>query len=179
MNTLLAAIKKDPGPIPELKPPQGAIPFDLPEHLIFGGLLAVAVLTLVIGRIVQLRRPRVLPPPELPIAIARRELAAVTNDAPLAACTGIVRRYVLAAFHLGPEGLTGEEVCAAYAGHPAADEDSLAALREFLIGSDLTRFAPISGEESAKDCVCRAFVVLELLEARRTAAQPPPLPVLA
>jgi hypothetical protein len=179
MNTLLAALKKDPGPIPELKPPQGAIPFDLPEHLIFGGLLGVAVLMLVIGRIVQLRRPRVLPPPELPIAVARRELAAVTNDAPLATCTGIVRRYVLAAFDLGPEGLTGEEVCAAYAGHPAADEDSLGVLRDFLAGSDLQRFAPICGEENAKDCICRAFVVLELLEARRTAAQPPPLPVLA
>jgi hypothetical protein len=179
MTAMLAAIKKDPGPIPDLKPPQGAIPFELPEHLVFGSLLAVAVLSLVIGRLVQLRRPRVEPPPEPAIARARRELTAVTEDAPLAACTGIVRRYVLAAFDLGPDGLTGEEVCAAYAGHPAANEDSLGALRDFLVGSDLARFAPDVGGASAKDCVCRAFVVLELLEARRRAALPPPLPVPA
>jgi len=179
MKTFLGAIKKDPGPIPDLKPPHGTIPFDLPEHLVFNGALIVAILALVVGRIVQLRRPRVVPPPELPIAIARRELAVVTDEAPLAACTQIVRRYALAAFDLGPEGLTSEEVSARYAEHPAADEDSFKVLRDFLSGSDLARFAPIATEENAKDCVCRAFVVLEILESRRAAAQPPPLPVPA
>jgi hypothetical protein len=179
MKTFLGAIKKDPGPIPDLKPAHGKIPFDVPEHLVFNAALVVALLALVIGRIVQLRRPRIVPPPEPPIAIARRELATVTDDAPLAACTQIVRRYTLAAFDLGPEGRTSEEVCAQFAEHPAADEDSLGALRDFLTGSDLARFAPITAEMNAQECIGKTTAILAMLEARRAASQPPPLPVLA
>jgi hypothetical protein len=178
--TTWAAIKKDEGPIPDLRPPKKTIPFDLPEGAIFLGTLAFAFGALVLGRVF---RRNVLPPPlppEPPAVWSRRALGQVNLDAPaadaLAEISQIVRRYVRSAFHLGPDAATTAEICANFAAHPQADNESGVALREFLAASDVAQFAPAHAAPTAKETAEKALSLIEQLDARFSVVRPPPLP---
>jgi hypothetical protein len=174
-----AAIKKDEGPIPDLRPPRSSIRFEMPEKAILQGAVALAFLTLIAGRLLH-RRP---PPPPLvlaPIDTALTELDALPPDAGPAAIeqlSGIIRRYVREAFLTEPEGATTAELCEAYAAHPQADAESSNALEAFLCACDLERFAPGPHHEP-HDLVAEARPLLALLENRRRHVNPPPLPVI-
>lgn len=172
---VLAAIKKAEGPIPDLRPPKDHIAIDIPEAAILNGAILLAFLVLIVGRIVQLRKP--LPPPvvEPPASVARRALQGVGGPNLIADCAHIVRRYLHDQFGVGPEGATTRELCAAYALHPASQTDALAALTAYLSESDLALFAPAEAP-FAETCVSRALEVIDRLEVR-SPVMPPPLPV--
>lgn len=172
-----AAIKKDEGPIPDLRPPKGRIAFDLPETAILNGAVLFAFAVLIIGRIIHARKPVPPKPVEPPLVLARRALAAAGGPTIIADCEQVVRRYVFNAFGVGWEGATSSELCAAFAAHPLADAESLAALDGYLSDSDLARFASHEAEQLAATCVSRALALVEQLEARRIVAEPPPLAV--
>lgn len=173
----LAAIKKSEGPIPDLRPAKGHITFDVPESAILNGALIFAFAVLIIGRVIQSRRP--LPPRQVepPIVLARRALESACGPTIVADCEQIVRRYLFKAFGIGPEGATASELCAAFAAHPSVSADSLAALRGYLAGNELARFAPHDAPDITTACVEQALELVGQLEARRICAEPPPLPV--
>lgn len=175
--TSFAAIKKDEGPIPDLRPPKGRIAFDTPETAILNGAVLFAFVVLVIGRIIHARKPVPPKPVEPPIVLARRALEAANGPTIIADCEQIVRRYVFNAFGAGWEGATSNELCANFASDPRVDGDTHAAFAAFLGECDLARFAAHETERIAATCVSRALALVEQLEARRTVAEPPPLPV--
>ena len=177
MNAFIAVIQKAPEPIPDLRPPKGEITTQFPEKLFFGSALLFSLLVLIIGRIIQLRRPPPAASSHSPIADFRQEMASIANAGgdPLDRAIHAVRRYVCNAFDIGSDGMTNEELVAEFAEHPLAHAESISALQEFLIGNDLLRFAPLPGE--SQDALQRASELVEQLEARRIAALPPPLPI--
>lgn len=176
--SVFAAIKKAEGPITDLRPPKDRINFDLPESAILNGALIFAFLVLIVGRILHARRP---PPPiviEPAIQLALRALEVAAGPTIVEDTVQIVRRYLFNAFGIGPEGATTTELCAAFAAHPHADGESLDALETYFAESDLARFAPLEEPQIAATCVSRARTLIEKLEARRIAAEPPPLAVV-
>lgn len=172
---VLGAIKKAEGPIPDLRPPKGHIAVDLPEAAILNGAILLAFLMLIVGRIVQLRKP--VPPPvmEPPASVARRALQAAGGPNVITDCAQIVRCYLHDKFGIGPKGATTRELCAAYALHPAAQIAALAALTAYLSETDLALFAPAEAP-FAETCVSRALEVIDRLEVRPP-VMPPPLPI--
>jgi hypothetical protein len=184
-----AALQKDPGPIPPLKPAKGKIALDIPENTILRSALGLAVLLLVAGRIVQMRRPKIVPPALPAIVQARLALeAAATDD--LEASSHVVRRYLLDTFPIGDEGSTAEELSERLAQQPLGSVHAAQDVREFLVGAEHARFAPGFAQEFSAGCTSRARALIEEIEAARTpppeaapvastayvAAVPPPLP---
>lgn len=174
----LAAIKKAEGPIPELKPPMGPLPFEVPESAIFAGALGLAFAVLIAGRVLQSRRP----PPPLPVpqpfAKARASLAQVSDPDALQECGRILRRYLEEGYGIGPEGATAGELSAQFTAHAASDPESASALDSFLNEVELARFTPAGAPMPAGSCVNRTLELLTVLERRRKAAQYPALPVV-
>ncbi|MEQ1860914.1 MAG: hypothetical protein ABMA13_13345 [Chthoniobacteraceae bacterium] len=175
--SVFAAIKKAEGPIPELRPPKGEIAFDIPEGAILNAALIFAFVVLLVGRFIHMRRPAPPLPIEPPIHVARRELEAVSGPSALEECARIVRRYVLDAYGLGPEGATAAELAAQFAAHRFAITDLTIALETFLADCDRARFAPEDAEHLAETCTGRALALVEALDQRRRTAEPAPLPV--
>jgi hypothetical protein len=174
-----AALQKDPGPIPPLRPPKGRIALDIPERTILRGSLGFALLVLVAGRVMYMRRPKIVPP-ELP-AIVRARLALEAAPAgDIAAASHGVRQYLIATFPLGDEGATADELSERFAQQPPASLQSAQAVREFLVGAEHARFAPVFAQEFAEGCVERARELVEEIEAARVGVpvpqSPPPLP---
>jgi hypothetical protein len=174
---VVAGIKKDPGPIPDLHPPRNEIAVDLPEKAILIGILAVAFAVLILGRVFR-RTPMISSlPPEHPASIARHALAGLTpNSTPQAVattCAQALRDYTRTAFALGDEALTTSEFCARFATHPLADSNSTQALQTFLTDCERAQFAPASAQLDPQT-VERAHAMIELLEHQRTpsVAQP-------
>jgi hypothetical protein len=175
-----AAIKKDEGPIPDLRPPRGSIPFQVPERTILQSVVVLAFLALAAGRL--LHRRHAAPPPLVipPIELALRDLDAIPPDAGecnIQQISEIVRRYIREVFLPGTDGATTSEICEAYAAHPQADAESSAALHGFLSGCDLHRFAPRLSA-GPDDAAAEARQILALLEDRRRFVNPPPLQVI-
>jgi hypothetical protein len=177
MSIFLAAIQKAPDPIPDLRPPKGEINTNFPETMFFGAALLFSLVVLIFGRILHVRRPRLIGSTRSPIANFRRELAAIANSGsdPLDRSIHAVRNYVCDAFDVGSNGMTNEELIAEFREHSLAREESVVALHDFLVGNDLLRFAPLAG--TSEDVLQRATELVEQLESRRVAALPPPLPV--
>ena len=178
MIATIAAIQKAPEPIPKLRPPKGEITTNFPETVFFGSTLLFALLVLIAGRIGQVRATTVMTPTDSPIAAFRRRLAQIRQGSrdPLAESIHAVRRYVCDAYEIGSEGLTNEELLIELGDHPPASEETMAALREFLVRNDLLRFSPLNA--NTQNPVERASELVEGLEVRRMAAtRPPPLPV--
>jgi hypothetical protein len=177
MNTQLAAIQKAPEPIPDLRPPRGEIQTSFPEALFFTSALLFSLVVLIVGRLFHVRREPSALPEYSPVARFRSDLAhiAKSGEDSLAGSIRAVRRYLQDAFEIGTDGATNEEFVAEFAAHPLAQEESVLALHEFLVGSDLLRFAPLPG--GPDDPILRASELVDHLELRRASAAPPPLPV--
>jgi hypothetical protein len=178
-----AALQKDPGPIPPLRPPKGRIALDIPERTILRGSLGFALLVLVTGRVFQLRRPKVIPPALPAIVQARLALeAAPAGD--IASASHAVRRYLIETFPVGDDGATADELAERYARQPLACLKSAQAVREFLVGAEHARFAPVFAQEFAEGCTERARALVEEIEAARvntpleesSLPMPPPSP---
>jgi hypothetical protein len=178
----VAAIKKDPGPIPELNPPREQIAIDVPEKVILGGVILVGFAVLLLGRL--LHRPKIIPPlpPEHPAVIARRNLSLIQpNWPPALAATeaaGAVRGYLRAAFGLGEEELTTSEIGARFEAHFLANPGVASDVHEFLRECDAVQFGPGS-DATAESLTERAFALIVELEQQRVplTSQTPPLPV--
>jgi len=180
--SFVAAIKVDPGPIPELKPPKNEIGAELPEQAVMGAVIFVAFGVLILGRL--LHRPKmVVPvPPEHPTSAVRRVLAQITPNSPPAPAAAEIahafRDYLRVAFGLGVEELTTLELSDRFGAHRLANADTAATVQQFLRDCDALQFAP-SDEASIASIVARAWPLIEELDRQRTplAASPPPLPV--
>ena len=161
-----AALQKDPGPIQPLRPPKGKIALDIPERTILRGSLGFALLVLVAGRVILLRRPKTIPPALPAIVQARLALeAAPAGD--IAGASHAVRRYLIETFPLGDEGATADELAERFAQQPLASLESAQAVREFLVGAEHARFAPVFAQEFAGGCIDRALALVEEIEAAR------------
>jgi hypothetical protein len=180
--TIFAAIKKDPGPIPDLKPPRDPIAVDVPEKVILAGMILLGFGVLILGRLFH--RPRVIAPlpPEHPAAAARRVLAQIQPDSPLsfaaAEAARAVRGYLRAAFSLGEEELTTKEISDRFEAHHLANPSVAAEVHEFLRECDAAQFGPGSNT-TAEAVSARAFALIVELERQRSAPalMPSSLPV--
>ena len=182
MNGVVGAIKKDPGPIPELNPPRKEMAAESADKLILGAVLLVAFGVLILGRIFQRRRVPIALPPEHPVAAARRLLSQIPSDTPpveaASEAARAVREYVRTAFALGSESLTTTEVCQRFADHSLTDSNTTSVLHSFLADCDRVQFAP-AGIAPPSAFTARAWTLIDELERQRGAVEPvpPPLPV--
>lgn len=180
--TFVGAIKADPGPIPDLKPPKQEIDAGIPERAIMAGVIVLAFAVLILGRI--FRRPKMVAPlpPEHPAAAVRRVLSQMTpNGSPAAEAAEVahaVRDYLRTAFGLGEEELTTLELSDRFGAHRLASADLAVSVQQFLRDCDAMQFAP-AGDARVASIVDRATSLIDELEGQRTppASPPPPLPV--
>lgn len=168
-----AAIKLDPGPIPELRPPREELPPaverkhpDLLPWFIATGIIAVVAAALA-------ARPRKLPPPPTPpYTIARRRLEELNGvTATPVAISAIFREYLLDAFHIPARGATPDELLGWLSAHPRWDTQMSSEASALLEACDLAKFSPTPPEthpvaiEQTRNLIAR-------IEGKRTSGQP-------
>lgn len=168
-----AAIKRDPGPIPELRPPRGEVSAsvekkeDLRPWFIGVGILAV------LAAIVA-SRPKKLPPAPLPPYVqARKQLE--TLDAATAtplAISQVLRSYLLDAFHIPARGATSAELLQWLSAHPRWDTQLAAETEAFLDSCDEAKFAPAPPAEHPATTE-KALALIARVEGRRVAQTVP------
>lgn len=168
MRPLLAGIKQADGPIPDLRPPKGKIPVEVPEAAVMIGTLVVAFGSLILGRLLRRGRAPVALAPELPAALARRELGAVQPDDAPDECARILRAYLSAAWQVQLVGATTSEVCSQLGSHPLADSELISALARYFGESEIARFAQQGSPEYAARCIAEGYQLIDALEARRS-----------
>jgi hypothetical protein len=179
--SFVAAIKADPGPIPELKPPKKELAAELPEQAIMGAVIFAAFAVLFLGRIFH--RPKVAAPapPEHPAIAVRRVLAQIGPDSPPALAAAELacafRNYLRVAFGLGEEELTTLELSDRFGAHRVAQTGLAETVREFLRECNALQFAP-AADVPLERLVANAWSLLDALERQRSspATMPPPLP---
>jgi hypothetical protein len=178
---LIAAIKADPGPIPDLKPPKKELGAELPEQAILGAVVCLAFAVLLLGRVFH--KPKVIAPvpPEHPAAAVRRVLAEMgPNSSPAAAAAELAhafRNYLRVAYGLGEEELTTLELSDRFGAHRLSGDGTAEAVGQFLRECNVLQFAP-PGDTPLEPLTTRAFSLLDELERQRSspAVMPPPLP---
>lgn len=168
---VLAIIKKDPGPIPELKEPRGSIEAPSPDRIILSTALILAFIVLFLGRLLRGKPMNPPPLPEPIDATFRRQMANLTllGNSPeaAAAASRAVRRYVQATYALGPGELTAWELCEQFRLQPGVDEVLHASLFDFLKECEVSRFAPDGAAGGTFEPVPRALEFFERLQTTR------------
>lgn len=180
---LIAGIKVDPGPIPDLKPPKRELGAELPERGVMAAVIFLAFAILMLGR--WLHRPKVAAsvPPEHPASAVRRALSEIVpNDPPATTAAKIAyafRNYLRASFGLGEEELTALELSDRFGAHRLASEEATTKVRQFLRDCNSVQFAP-SSDASLVSLVERAWPLIDELEQQRMppVAAPPSLPAV-
>jgi Domain of unknown function (DUF4381) len=172
MDVVFAALTAAPEPIPDLKPPRGAIPTPFGETYAVWIAIAVVLGTLLSWLFIRhLRRPKLTAIPT-PAEIARQELAALRgkDDAGQIVAEGarVLRRYLIARFRLSGPGLTADEIVV----RVGTDELLTGELHSFLSHCDVVNFAPAALAPPADAVIGDAERLIEAVE-RQT---PPPLP---
>lgn len=138
-----AAITKDPGPIPDLRPPRAELPpsvetkRDLRPWFIGTGI--IAVLAAVLASI-----PRKQPAaPTPPYVIARRKLDAMGASTPQPdELVRVLREYLLEAFSIPARGATTAELIHWLSAHPRWDTQLEAETTGILTSCDEAKFSP-------------------------------------
>lgn len=138
-----AAITKDPGPIPELRPPRTELPpsvetkRDLRPWFIGTGI--IAVLAAVLASIPRKQSP----PPPPPYVIARRKLDAMSaSTAQPDELVRILREYLLDAFNIPARGATTAELIHWLSAHPRWDTQLEAETTGLLDSCEEAKFSP-------------------------------------
>ena len=163
----VAAIKRDPGPIPELRPPRGEVSAsvekkdDFRPWFIGAGILAVLAAFLA-------SRPKKLPPPPLPPYVnARKQLESLeaATATPLA-ISKVLRTYLLDAFQIPARGATSAELLQWLSAHPNWDTQLAADTGAFLDSCDEAKFAPAPPAEHPAT-IDKALALIARIEGRR------------
>ena len=167
-----AAIKLDPGPIPELRPPREELPpaaerkqRDLLPWFIGTGIIAVIAAALA-------ARPRKLPPlPTPPYTIARRRLEELTGiTATPVAISAILRDYLLDAFRIPARGATPGELIGWLSAHPRWDTQMSSEASALLEACDVAKFSPTPPENHPVE-VEQTRTLIARIEGKRTSGQ--------
>ena len=162
-----AAIKRDPGPIPELRPPRGEVSAsvekkeDLRPWFIGAGVLAV------LAAIFATLPKKVPPPPVPPYVNARKQLE--TLDAATAtplAISKVVRNYLLDAFQIPARGATSAELLQWLSAHPKWDTQLASDTGAFLDSCDEAKFAP-APPPGHPATIEKALALIARIEGRR------------
>ena len=162
-----AAIKRDPGPIPELRPPRGEVPAsvekkeDLRPWFIGAGILAVLAAILA-------SRPKKLPPAPLPPYVnARKQLETLdSSTATPLAISKVVRIYLLDAFQIPARGATSAELLQWLSAHPKWDTQLASDTDAFLDSCDEAKFAP-APPPGHPATIEKALALIARIEGRR------------
>lgn len=138
-----AAITKDPGPIPELRPPRAELPpsvetkRDLRPWFIGTGI--IAVLAAVFASIPRKQSP----PPPPAYVIARRKLDPLSASAPQPdELVRVLREYLLEAFNIPARGATTAELIHWLSAHPRWDTHLEVETTGLLNSCDEAKFSP-------------------------------------
>lgn len=170
---MFAAIKLDPGPIPELRPPREELPpaaerkqRDLLPWFIGTGIIAVVAAVLA-------ARPRKLPPlPTPPYTIARRRLEELTGTtATPVAISAIFREYLLDAFRIPARGATPGELIEWLSAYPRWDTQMTSEASALLEACDVAKFSPRPPEEHPA-IIEQTRNLIARIEGKRTSGQP-------
>lgn len=164
-----AAITKDPGPIPELRPIRDALPplaeekkRDLLPWFIGAGIFAI------LAAMVASRPKKQGPPPPPAYVTARKELEGMSaaTATPLAVST-VLRNYMLAAFHIPARGATTAELLQWVSAHPSWDTQLGTETAALLDACDEAKFAPNPAPQDAASTE-RVLALIARIEGRRT-----------
>lgn len=170
----------DPNAIPPLRPPHAELPPSFWEQYGLWTILCGGVLLLALGAAVWLfmrPRPAVPVPPE---ETARRALEPLHHQpedgALLSHVSQVLRRYIVAAFHLPPEELTTTEFCRLIASEGRLGRELASAVADFLRQCDQRKFSPpVPGPPLS--AVAHSLKLIEQSQARLAslaAPAPPP-----
>jgi len=179
-SPFLAAIKVDPGPIPDLKPPKSEIADQLPEKTIMAGVILMAFAALLLGRAFHRRKIAPVPPPPHPATVVRRRLSEIVPNSPPGAAAAEIahamREYLRTAFGLGEEELTTLELSDRFGAHRLANAEMATKVKQFLHDCNALQFAR-AGEAPLTSLMECAWSLLDELEHHRvpSAGTPPPL----
>ena len=163
-----AAITKDPGPIPELRPIRDALPplaeekkRDLLPWFIGAGIFAI------LAAMVASRPKKSGPPPPPAYVTARKELESMSGAAitPLVVST-VLRNYLLSAFHIPARGATTAELLQWLSAHPSWDTQLGNETAALLDACDEAKFAPnpVSQVSTSTE---RVLALIARIEGRR------------
>ena len=167
-----AAIKLDPGPIPELRPMRETLPpaaeqkqRDLLPWFIGTGIIAV------LAAMIASRPPKLTPPPTPPYTIARRRLEALngTSATPVA-ISAIFREYLLDAFHIPARGATAAELIGWLSAHPRWDTKLVCETATLLEACEVAKFSPTPPEDHPS-VIEEVRGLLARIEGKRTSGQ--------
>ncbi len=167
-----------PDEIPPLSPPLPEMAPTLWAQ--YGWLLWILVplLLVLVGAIVWLAvrpgKPPVLPTPAAQAQVTLRALLSQPETgAVLSQVSQALRRYLINAFWLSPLEMTTHDFCILVGGSGKIGPVLASSVAEFLQTLDQRRFAP-AAVRSPLGAVGRALELIELAEARRRIALPPP-----
>jgi len=156
--------------LPKLLPPYAELPPTFWEQhgltLLLGSVAGLLVVGLAVWLILRPRPAPVLPP----VVQARRALEALRSQEEdgtwLSRVSGVLRRYITAAFDLPVGEMTTRELIIAMESSQRLNNDLHQAIAEFLQRCDATKFAPGSSAQ-LQDAIGRALALIEQSEIRR------------
>ncbi len=171
-----AAITKDPGPIPELRPMRDALPplaeekkRDLLPWFIGAGIFAI------LAAMVASRPKKQGPPPPPAYVTARKELEAMSAaTATQFAISTVLRNYLLAAFHIPARGATTAELLQWLSAHPSWDTQLGNETAALLDACDEAKFSPVPSTKDATSSE-RVLALIARIEGRRTSPSSAPV----
>jgi hypothetical protein len=165
-----AAITKDPGPIPELRPPRSELAPnvetkpDLRPWFIGTGI--IAVLAAVLASIPR----RQTPPPPPPYVVARKKLDTLGGTGANAdELIRVFRDYLLDAFNIPARGATTAELLHWLSAHPRWDTQLEPETTALLDSCDEAKFSPVPPPQSPISTE-GVLALISRIEGRRTLA---------
>ena len=163
-----SAIKLDPGPIPELRPPREALSAQVENHTndLLPWFITVGIAAVIAAVVASLPKKQPLPPTP-PYTIARQQLQQLNGrSATMVAVAAILRTYLLDVFQVPTRGATSGELISWLSSHPCWDTHLSPEVEAILDTADVTKFATIPAEEHPA-IIEQASALISKIEGRR------------
>lgn len=163
-----SAIKLDPGPIPELRPPREELPPQMENkgNDLLPWFIAVGIAAVVAAVLASRPKKQALPPTP-PYTIARQQLQQLNGrSATMVAVSAILRAYLLDAFQIPARGATSSELIGWLTDHPCWDTQLSPEIEAIFDTADVMKFATIPAEEHPA-IIEQASALISKIEGRR------------
>jgi hypothetical protein len=171
--TAAGAITKDPGPIPELRPPRTELTETAENKRdLLPWFIATGIIAVVAAILASIPRKQTAPPTP-PYVTAQRKLSLLKPaDATPENLMLIFREYLLNAFNIPACGATTAELIHWLSAHPRWDAKFEAETSELLDSCDEAKFSPIPPLQPPVSNERILLLISRIEERRRLAASP-------
>ncbi len=171
--TAIGAITKDPGPIPDLRPPRTELPSSVEEKRdLRPWFIGTGIIAVLAAFIASIPRKQQSPAPSA-FVVARRKLDAIgQSGATPENLMRIFREYLLNAFHIPARGATTAELVHWLSANPRWDTQFEAETAELLDSCDEAKFSPIPPLQAPASAE-RVLSLISHIEKRRAVPATP------